>query len=254
MKHPLTTTLSLHVALSVLCVSLPIFYTCAYAQTETLDVHAPRQVQVQLYQKVGRFYRRFAQLPEQDRAGLSLNVMGRVQPSNKPLPDANLHLQTQTGSLPLSQPGSDALRFPLSDALWQENPPIMATLAPNEHIHFTFQIAVQPAQANSFSNAQAQAWLKQLDFCVKDVVGTVFSWLVPHAKIVTVTLAAHSTLTVTNNDQPQTLFENTQNTPQTYALEPKKFAPEATFTATQPFTHIMLTMPVNLHADLKRKS
>lgn len=234
------------------CATLPPIY--AHAQTETLDVHAPRQVLVQVYQKVGRFYRRFNQLPLQDRAGLSLGVMGRILPTDKPLVEANLHLQTQSGAIPLSKTGSDALLFPLSDALWQENPPIMATLAPDEHIHFTFQIAVQPPKANSFTNAQAQTWLKQLDICVKDVVGTVFSWLVPRAKTVTVTLAAHSALTLTQAGQQHTIFENTQDKAQTYGLEPNKFEQDAVFSATQPFEQIMLTMPVNLHADLKRKN
>ena len=131
----------------------------------------------------------------------------------------------------------------------------MATLAPHEHIHFTFQIAVQPTQANGFTNTQARIWLKQLDYCVKDVVGTVFSWLVPRAKIITLTLAPHSTLMVsTPAAQPATVFENTADTPQDYALDPTHFEPEAQFNATQPLAHIALQMPVNLHADLKRKT
>lgn len=237
---------------SLLCATLPL-HTAA-AQTEAVDVHAPRQVAVQVYKKVGRFYRRFNALPAQDRAGLSLHVMGRILPSNTPLNAAHLHLQTQAGPLLLSQTGSDELLFPLSDALWQENPPIMATLAPHEHIHFTFQIAVQPPQANSFTTAQASAWLKQLDVCVKDVVGTVFSWLVPRAKIITLTLAPHSALILSPPTPPHTVFENTADTPQDYAFDPTQFEPEAHFTATKPLEHIALKMPVDLHADLKRKT
>lgn len=248
---------TLHVALIPLlagfCSPLLSPPTQAAEQAEMVDVHAPRQVLVQHYQKVGRFYRRFNNLPEQDRGGLSLHVMGRILPDNKPLETARLHLQSQSGSIPLSQPGSDALIFPLSDALWQENPPIMATLASNEQIHFTFQIAVKPKNPSSFSALQAQAWLKQLDLCVKDVVGTVFSWLTPNATVISLTVAPHSTMTVSDSHGERTLFANTTDTPKPYALQPKNYDQDAVFKTTQPLEQIMLKIPVDLHADLKKK-
>lgn len=250
LRRPLT--LAACFALPLLALP-PAHSAQAAPQTENVDVHAARTVLVQHYRKVGRFYRRFNALPEQDRANLSLHVLGRILPEDKPLSFAKLHLQTQAGPVPLWRDGSDEMVFPLSDALWQENPPLMATLTQDEHIHFAFQIMVKPEQPDRFSNTQALAWLKQLDHCMKDVVGLVFSFLLPGTQALEVTLAPHSSLKAITAGQTKTLFDNTGDSTASYTLEPKRFSQNTQFQTTHAIKQIMIKVPIDLHADLKRK-
>jgi hypothetical protein len=221
---------------------------------DTIDVVGARSVLVQHYRKVAKLYRRFNALPAEDRANLSLHVVGREQPDDKPLHSTGLHLQSQTGAIPLTRAGSDDMVFPLSDALWEENPPLMATLAPDHYIRFIFQIAVSPPQADGFTNAQAQHWLKQMDHCVEDIVGFVFAFLMPDAHKLTLTLAPRSTLTVTEAGQSRTMFDNTATTPAEYTLRPQDYAADATFHSTQPLQQVLIKLPMQIHADMKRKA
>ncbi|MDN7351160.1 DUF2987 domain-containing protein [Acetobacter senegalensis] len=236
-----------------LTAALVLAQACA-AQADIIDVVGARSVLVQHYQKVAKLYRRFNALPAEDRAGLSLHVVGREQPDDKPLHSTGLHLQTQNGAIPLTHAGSDDMVFPLSDALWQENPPLMATLQPDHYIRFIFQIAITPPQQDGFTNAQATHWLKQMDNCVEDVVGFVFAFLMPDAHKLTLTLAPHSQLLVTEAGQNRTLFDNTAATAADYTIRPQDYAADATFHSTQPLERVVIKLPVQIHADMKRKA
>lgn len=226
----------------------------ASPQPEDIEVHAARPVTVQTYRAVARVFRRFNALPEQDRANLSLHILGRLQPQDAPLKVSGLHLQTKNGSIPLFNADNDELTVPLTEALWAENPPLMANLTTDAFIGFTFQIAVNPTQPDSFTDAEARHWLRQLNNCMEDVVGVIVAFMLPDAHRLIVSVAPHSRLEATENDQTQLLLDNQSEVARTFVFRPQDYARDTTFRSTRAFDKILVKIPLDPHANMKRKS
>lgn len=223
-------------------------------QPEDVEVHATRPVTVQTYQAVARVFRRFNALPEQDRANLSLHVLGRLQPGDAPLKASGLHLQTRNGPIPLFNAENDELTVPLTEALWAENPPLQANLKADAFISFTFQIAVSPPHPDTFTDAEARHWLHQLNNCMEDVVGFVVAFLLPDAHRLIVSVAPHSRLEAVQNNQTQLLLDNASDTPQSFMFRPQDYPRDTVFRSTRPFSRILVKIPLDPHAKMKRKS
>lgn len=230
--------------------------TPAYAETpqpEDIEVHAVRPVNVSSYQAVARVFNRFNAFPEQDRAGLSLHVVGRLQPQDAPLKDSGLHLQTRQGAIPLFNAGNDELTVPLTRALWDENPPLMANLAPGAFIGFTFQVAVSPPQPDHFTDAEARHWLKQLNHCMEDVVGVIVAFMLPDAHRLIVSVAPHGRLEATKDGQTQLLLDNQSEAPRSFTFRPQDYARDTVFHSDKPLSQILIKIPLDPHATMKRK-
>ncbi|WP_086652922.1 DUF2987 domain-containing protein [Acetobacter malorum] len=223
-------------------------------QPEDIEVHAARPVTVQSYQAVARVFRRFNALPEQDRANLSLHVLGRLQPDDAPLKASGLHLQTKNGPIPLFNADNDELTVPLTKALWEENPPLMANLTSGAFIGFTFQIAVAPPQPDQFTDAEARHWLRQLNNCMEDVVGVIVAFMLPDAHRLIVSVAPHSRLEAFRNDQTQVLLDNQSDAPQEFVFRPQDYPRDTLFRSTKAFSKILVKIPLDPHASMKRKS
>ncbi|MFT9332264.1 MAG: hypothetical protein ABF533_09610 [Acetobacter persici] len=223
-------------------------------QPEDIEVHATRPVIVQTYQAVARVFRRFNALPEQDRANLSLHVLGRLQPQDAPLKASGLHLQTKNGAIPLFNADNDELTVPLTEALWAENPPLMANLPAESFIGFTFQIAVSPPQPDQFTDAQARHWLRQLNNCMEDIVGVIVAFMLPDAHRLIVSVAPHSRLEAVNADQTQLLLDNQSDAPQNFIFRPQDYARSTLFRSTRAFNKILVKIPLDPHAKMRRKS
>lgn len=242
---------------SLLMTCCGAYFSPTYAQTsqpENIEVHATRTVKVQTYRAVARVFNRFNAFPEKDRANLSLHVLGRLQPEDAPLKASGLHLQTQNGPIPLFNADNDELTVPLTKALWAENPPLMANLTANEFIGFTFQIAVATPQPDQFTDAEARHWLKQLNNCMEDVVGVVVAFMLPDAHRLIVSVAPHSRLEAVKNDQSQLLLDNQSDTPQTFVFRPQDYPRDTLFRSTRAFSQVLIKIPLDPHASMKRKA
>ncbi|MFT8307721.1 DUF2987 domain-containing protein [Acetobacter malorum] len=240
--------------LATCCLALLPPAHAATSQPEAIEVHAARPVTVQNYQTVARVFRRFNAFPEQDRANLSLHVLGRLQPEDAPLKASGLHLQTKSGPIPLFNADNDELTVPLTKALWEENPPLMANLTSDEFIGFTFQVAVATPQPDHFTDAEARHWLRQLNNCMEDVVGVIVAFMLPDAHRLIVSVAPHSRLEAVKNDQPQLLLDNQSDTPQTFIFRPQDYPRDTLFRSTRAFNQVLIKIPLDPHASMKRKS
>ncbi|PCD80037.1 hypothetical protein CO710_04050 [Acetobacter orleanensis] len=223
-------------------------------QPENIEVHAARPVTVQSYRAVARVFNRFNAFPEQDRAGLSLHVLGRLQPKDTPLKDTGLHLQTKNGAIPLFNAENDELTVPLTRVLWDENPPLMANLLPGDFIGFTFQIAVSTPQPDHFTDAQARHWLQQLNNCMEDVVGVIVAFMLPDAHRLIVSVAPHARLEAVSNGQTQRLLDNQSDAARSFIFRPQDYARDTLFQSDKPFHQVLIKIPLDPHARMKRKS
>ncbi|WP_029605817.1 hypothetical protein [Kozakia baliensis] len=225
----------------------------AKAGTENIQVEGQRWVAMpHHYRSLERVYRRFDSFPAKDRRDLALHMTGTLEPGDRPGASSGLVLRAKQGVIPLFPNGGMELTIPHSQALWDENPPMFGHLAKDENVRVGFYFTVAHADARRFTWEEAKGWLRELDACIEDEGGAVVAFLLPDTHKVTVSVSAHSNLTVTEGGQTRALVLNQGNEPVDYVFRPQDFSRDAVFDATAPLGPVTLRLPFSLSGKLHR--
>ncbi|MFT8516718.1 MAG: hypothetical protein ABF673_06570, partial [Acetobacter persici] len=78
--------------------------------------------------------------------------------------------------------------------------------------------------------------------------------MLPDAHRLIVSVAPHSRLEAVNADQTQLLLDNQSDAPQNFIFRPQDYARSTLFRSTRAFNKILVKIPLDPHAKMRRKS
>ncbi|ACI50971.1 conserved hypothetical protein [Gluconacetobacter diazotrophicus PA1 5] len=236
----------------ILCVPCWGVPGAARAAPEAIAVDGVRPVQVADYRDLAKVFRTFNAFPAADRADLTLHLIARVLPGDRPIQSAPPYLRRASGPVALFGATGAEMHLPLTDALWAENPPVYAPLAHGQTVGLRFVITVTHGQTDRFTDVQARTWLRELDGCIEDVVGVVFAFLMPDAHKLTVEVAAGARLDAVSNGAVRPLVVNRGAVPYAFTFRPQDYPRDTVFRSDRPLGTLTAVIPMNIHGELTR--
>ncbi|MBS1093662.1 hypothetical protein [Gluconobacter wancherniae] len=230
-------------ALSFLAVVAFTPLKTAFAADENISVTAERSQKVADYRDVAHMFRRFDRFPAAARQGLSLHLIGWVDPGHELPSESHLMIRAKSGEIPLFAGTDHDMHFPVNDVLWAENPPIIQRLPADRIVKATMSIEVSLPQASSFSKFEAQHWLKQIDACIEDIVGVIFSFLMPDAHRLRVEVAPGATLEAVSGGNVCLLLDNRDVESRIFLLRVQDYPEGTVFRSSKPFVRVSVKIP-----------
>jgi hypothetical protein len=224
----------------------------AHAAPEAISVDGTRPVQIADYRDLAKVFRTFNTFPAADRADLTLHVMARVLPGDRPIQSAAPYLRGTAGPIALFGATGAEMHLPLTDALWAENPPVYAPLTHGQKVGLRFVMMVTPSRPDRFTDAQARGWLRELDGCIEDVVGVVFAFLMPDAHRLAVDIAPGARLDAVSGGTVRPLVVNQGATPYRFTFRPQDYPRDTLFRSDRPLGALTAIIPMNIHGELTR--
>ncbi|QDH17702.1 DUF2987 domain-containing protein [Swingsia samuiensis] len=219
------------------------FANGSFAKDEVINVVGDRAIKVAQYSDIEHVYEKFNQFPLKDRVGFSLRFIGDLLPNHDIPSLADLVIHSRHGDIPLFLGKDRDLHFPRSAELKQENPPILQKKYIHNRVRMELSMVIKKADIKEFSGAEARRWLGQVDNCIEDVTGVVFSWFMPDAHYFKIDLAPNSQLIAQTQGKTQTLDENRSLEPITVSLRPQSYPKETIFYSNKPFRRIRVKIP-----------
>jgi len=238
-------------ALLTVCVAVLASHS-ATAVPENIAVNGVRPAKIGDYRQTARLFRRFAAIPEKDRPDLSFGLTGVLEPGDRPVQEAMPYLATKIGNVPLFRQQGDEMVFPRDDALWMENPSVMAPLAKSERIRLRFVFHIRPPERPIFSDETARHWLSEFDASSENVIGFIGALLIPDAHRLMITLAPNARFSVREKGASRDLAVSGSHAPDRYTFRPQDFSHDAVFSSNRAIPQIDLVVPFDLKTEWRR--